>query len=161
MTTTSDIAAAIPLPNGSAPIDGVLTAGQPTAAQFQQLAAAGIRTVLDLRPPGEPRGFDEAAAARAVGMGYHNVPVTAATLADADFDRVRELLGDPDRRPILVHCASANRVGALLMPYLTLDEQRTPEESLDIAHRIGLRSDELARTANSYIAARRASDTAR
>ena len=161
MTTTTDIAAAIPLPNGGAPIDGVLTAGQPTAAQFQQLAAAGIRTVLDLRPPVEPRGFDEPAAVRAVGMIYHNVPITPATLGPADFDRVRALLGDPGQRPILVHCASANRVGALLMPYLTLDERRTPEESLDIAHRIGLRSDELAGTANSYIAARRAGDPAR
>ena len=161
MTTTRDIAAAIPLPNGSAPLDGLLTAGQPTAAQLAQLAAAGVRTVVDLRAGNEPRGFDEAATVRAAGMDYHNVPVTPASLGSADFERVRELLRDPARRPVLVHCASANRVGAALLPYFMLDEGRSPEESLDMAHRIGLRSDEMARTATAYAAAPRAGGTAR
>ncbi len=53
--------------------------------------------------------------------------------------------------PVLVHCARANRVGALLLPYLVLDEHRSPDEALRIAHDVGLRSDELAKTALDYI----------
>ena len=42
---------------------------------------------------------------------------------DETFDRFRELIRDGGRRPLLVHCSSANRVGALLIPYLILDEK--------------------------------------
>ena len=139
------------LPNGHMPVDGIVTAGQPTAAQLAALAASGVSTVIDLRAPGEPRGFDEPAAARATGMKYHNIPVVAESLTASEFDQVRELLRAPDRRPVLLHCASANRVGAVLLPYLVLDELRSPDEALRIAHDVGLRSDELAKTAFDYI----------
>ena len=151
MTRTLSQSLPATLPNGHMPVNGILTAGQPRADQFASLAAEGIGTVIDLRPPGEPRGFDEPAAARAAGMEYHNISVVAATLAAGDFDRVRELLRAPEKRPLLFHCASANRVGALLLPYLVLDEHRSPDEALQMAHDVGLRSDELARTAFEYI----------
>lgn len=159
MTTAADILTMVSLPNGAAPLEGVLTAGQPTAAQIRQLAAAGVRTIIDLRPLSEPRGFDEPAAALDAGIAYHNVPVTPATLTDAEFDRVREILADPLQRPVLVHCASANRVGALLIPYLELDERRTAEDALATARQIGLRSDDLARSARAYTAAHRRNET--
>jgi len=133
------------------PVDGIVTAGQPAANQFAALAASGVSTVIDLRAPGEPRGFDEPAAARAAGVEYHNIPVVAGSLTASEFDQVRELLRAPDRRPVLLHCVSANRVGAVLLPYLVLDELRSPDEALRIAHDVGLRSDELAKTAFDYI----------
>ncbi|GAC1516476.1 MAG: hypothetical protein NVS1B4_11630 [Gemmatimonadaceae bacterium] len=133
------------------PLPGVVTAGQPTALQLKELAAAGIATVVDLRAPNEIRGFDEETVTCASGLDYHNIPVTAESLAPHHFDQVRDLLRSSDKRPILVHCASANRVGAVLLPYLVLDEGRTSDEALQIAHRVGLRSDELARTAFAYI----------
>ncbi|GAC1657382.1 MAG: sulfur transferase domain-containing protein [Gemmatimonadaceae bacterium] len=143
--------AAVALPQGHMPLPGIVTSGQPNAGQLQELAAAGITTVIDLRAPNELRGFDEQALARASGLDYHNIPVTAESLAPPHFDHVRDLLRSPDKRPVLLHCASANRVGAILLPYLVLDEGRTPDEALQIAHRVGLRSDEMARTAFAYI----------
>lgn len=139
------------LPNGHMPMEGIVTAGQPAANQFAALAASGVSTVIDLRAPGEPRGFDEPAAARAAGVEYHNIPVVAGSLTASEFDQVRELLRAPDRRPVLLHCVSANRVGAVLLPYLVLDELRSPDEALRIAHDVGLRSDDLAKTAFDYI----------
>ena len=139
------------LPNGHMPTDGIVTAGQPGANQFATLAAAGISTCIDLRAPGEPRGFDEPAAARLAGIEYHNIPVVAGSLTASEFDHVRELLRAPEKRPVLLHCVSANRVGAVLLPYLVLDEHRSPDEALRIAHDVGLRSDELAKTAFDYI----------
>lgn len=139
------------LPNGHMPMDGIVTAGQPTANQFAALAAGGVSTVIDLRAPEEPRGFDEPATARAKGMEYHNIPVVAGSITASEFDQVRELLRAPERGSVLLHCASANRVGAVLLPYLVLDEHRSPDEALRIAHDVGLRSDELAKTAFDYI----------
>ena len=139
------------LANGHQPMPGIVTAGQPRADQIESIAAAGIGTVIDLRAPTEPRGFDEPAAVRAAGMTYHSIPVVAGALTSAEFDQVRELLRAANESPVLFHCASANRVGALLMPYLVLDEHRSPDEALRIAHEVGLRSDDLAQVALRYI----------
>jgi len=141
----------VSLPNGTSPLPGVLTAGQPSAAQITQLAESGVRTVIDLRSPDEARGFDEPATVRAAGLSYRNIPVTSATLGDREFDELRALLRDENGRPVLVHCASANRVGALLIPYLVLDEKRSRDDALRIAREVGLRSDDLARSALAYV----------
>lgn len=138
------------LENLVCPLPGVVTAGQPTPQEFERLAEAGYKTVLDLRAPDEPRGYDEEAAVRGAEMEYINIPVTPATLSSQEFDDFRELMCDPDRRPIIVHCGSANRVGALLIPYLILDEDNEPEEAYRTAVEVGLRSQELADTAMAY-----------
>lgn len=142
--------AAAGLMNGSCPLPDVGAAGQPDAGHFRQLAEAGYKSVLDLRDPSEPRGFDEAVVAREAGLRYENIPVSPSALGDAEFDRFRAFLKDPANRPTLVHCGSANRVGALLIPYLMLDEGRTEREALDLAQRAGLRSQELASLAVRY-----------
>lgn len=143
------------LPNGGAPLDGLVTAGQPDAAQLARLADAGFRSVVDLRAPREARGFDEAEAVRRAGLAYHNVPVVQGMVTDATFAAVRALLRDPDQRPMLLHCGSANRVGAALIPYLVLDEGLAPEAALRVARDVGLRSEPLAAAALAYVRAAR------
>ncbi len=138
MTSTTNTQSPVKLPNGASPSPGVLTAGQPSSAQLAQLAQSGLKTVIDLRSSDEPRGFDEPATVRAAGVMYRNIPVTLATLGDQEFDAVRTLLRDESARPVLVHCGSANRVGALLIPYLMLDERRSREDALRIARYVGL-----------------------
>ncbi|WP_053057701.1 fused DSP-PTPase phosphatase/NAD kinase-like protein [Rubrobacter aplysinae] len=132
------------------PIEGVATAGQPSRKHLQSLAGAGYRTVLDLRAPEENRGLDEPEAVREAGMQYINLPVTPDTLRDEIFDRFRQIMDDPARRPILLHCSSANRVGALLLPYMILEEEKSYEEASEIASRVGLRSHELEHKALEY-----------
>lgn len=149
--TEQDIRAVAPgMIAANSPTSGVATAGQPEPEHLRQMAAAGYRTVIDLRHPGERRGFDEAAVAREAGLRYENIPVTPQSLSDADFDRLRELLRDPENRPALVHCASANRVGALMIPYLVLDEHRPLREAVELAQQVGLRSPDLASAAIDY-----------
>ncbi len=136
--------------NAAQPMADVATAGQPEAEHLDRLAKAGYKMVLDLRAEKEDRGFDEARTVRDSGMEYENIPVTPDTLNEEKFDRFRELMGDPERRPALVHCSSANRVGALLIPYLILDEGKSREEALEIAARVGLQSQELKEAALEY-----------
>jgi protein tyrosine phosphatase (PTP) superfamily phosphohydrolase (DUF442 family) len=140
------------LENAGYPLEGVATAGQPEQEHLERLAEAGYRTVLDVRTFEEDPGFNEAETVRKAGMEYVNMPleVKPEAFSDEVFDRARELLADPDRRPILVHCASAVRVAPLLIPYLILDEGRSPDEAVEIASRVGPQQDELTEAALYY-----------
>ena len=156
-----DVQVIVPgLANASCPLEGVLTAGQPREEHLRDLAENGYRAVVDLRAPDEPRGYDEAAAAREAGLEYLNLPVAGPT-EDEMFDRFRQVMRDPGKRPVLVHCGSANRVGALLIAYLVLDEGQDPQEALKTAVNVGLRSRELADAALAYVNGKRAIDPRR
>jgi uncharacterized protein (TIGR01244 family) len=138
--------------NAGQPLYDVATAGQPEKAHLKRLADAGYKTVVDLRTPEECPSPDEwGIAVRRAGLEYVNIPVGHEDIDDRIFDRFRQLMQDPGRRPTLVHCASANRVGALLIPFLILDEGRTPEKTREIAARVGLRSNRLERAAFRYV----------
>src|SRR6478752_4101945 len=117
------------LPYGGCPVPGVATAGQPDAAAWGALARAGFKSVVDLRAPSEPRGHDEPGEIARAGLRYLALPVDHGTLGDRQFDTLRDFLRDPLNRPSLVHCQSANRVGALLLPYLVLDEHLPLQEA--------------------------------
>ena len=140
------------LANAGQPLPDIATAGQPEAGHFRRLAEAGYRTVIDLRAPGEDRRLNEPEAVGRSGMEYVSLPMGHEDVEEGTFDRFRELMADRERRPVLVHCSSANRVGALLIPYLVLDEGKGAEEALEVAARVGLRSDELERAAFRYVA---------
>lgn len=139
------------LANAACPLPEVLAGGQPTEAHLEALAQRGFRTVLDLRAPGEPRPYDEPEAVRRLGLEYVNIPVTPDTLADDTFGRFRELMRDRAKRPVVIHCASGNRVGVLLIPYLVLDEGKGIEEAIEAAVEAGLRSQDLAERALDYV----------
>lgn len=146
-----DVRAIAPkMANAGQPLADVATAGQPEREDLEHLAEAGYKTVIDLRAPEEPRGLDEPAVVRRAGMEYVNIPVGHEDVDDETFERFREVMIDPERRPALVHCASANRVGALLIPYLILDEGKPPEDAVRMTSEIGLRSAELKQAALRY-----------
>jgi uncharacterized protein (TIGR01244 family) len=94
------------------PVDGVTTAGQPDEASLKVFADSGYVAVIDLRTAGEDRGLDEPAVTQALGMDYINFPIGRDGIT---FENARTLEGIMVRydQPVLVHCGSANRVGAL------------------------------------------------
>lgn len=107
-------AATVDIPGLRQPRPGLYTGGQPQADAWQGMAGRGVRTVINLRPDAEMGGRDEAAEVRAAGMVYHQIPVAgAADITAENAARLWTLLEDADG-PVLVHCASGNRVGALL-----------------------------------------------
>lgn len=95
------------------PVNGVTTAGQPDAAALSIFAEQGYKTVIDIRTEPEERGMDEAAVINDLGMEYVLFPIDKAE--HINFDSARELgrLIEEAEGPVLVHCGSANRVGAL------------------------------------------------
>lgn len=139
------------LANAACPMPEVVTGGQPTEEHLRTFLDHGYKTILDLRAPDEPRPFDEPEAARRIGLEYVSLPVTPETLTDEIFDTFRDLMRDESKRPVVIHCASGNRVGAVLIPYLVLDEGRTRQEALEAAVEVGLRSQDLAGRAMDYV----------
>jgi protein tyrosine phosphatase (PTP) superfamily phosphohydrolase (DUF442 family) len=139
------------LPYGGCPVEGVATAGQPEAAAWGALARAGFKAVVDLREPDEPRGHDEEGEIARAGLAYLALPVNHDNLGDGQFDALRAFVRDPRNRPVLVHCATANRVGALLLPYFALDEHRSLEEAHRLAVDVGMRSPDYSQLALDYV----------
>lgn len=116
-------------------------AGQPTAEELQRFAAAGGTRVIDLRAPEEDRGYDEAAAVTAAGMRYYNLPITgAAGLTRENVKKLDSLLADSDDGKTLLHCASANRVGALMALRARWLQGASEAEALEMGRRHGLTS---------------------
>jgi len=97
------------------PAVGLTASGQPDAAAVEAFASAGYVAVIDLRTAAEDRGsFDEASVVKAAGLEYASLPIDGAD--DITFESARRLdaLLAGYSGPVLVHCGSGNRVGALL-----------------------------------------------
>ena len=91
---------------------GVATAGQPSPEALGKLKEMGFRTVVNLRTEQEGAAA-ERAVVEAQGLRYVLVPVSPATFSLADVEAVETVLADAAARPVLLHCASSNRVGAV------------------------------------------------
>lgn len=92
----------------------VFASGQPSQEQINVVSQAGIKHIINLRPSSE-QDWDESAYVNSLGMQYHNLPVAGAqgvTYENAqELTRLLKQFGD---EPVLVHCSSGNRVGALI-----------------------------------------------
>lgn len=130
------------LPNLRQPRPGLYTGGQPAAEAWTAMAAAGVGTVINLRPEAELAGRDEAAEVHAAGMAYHQIPVAGANDITAEnADRLWSLL-QAAKGPVVVHCASGNRVGGLLSVALVRHGGLQPEAALALGREAGMASTE-------------------
>ena len=143
---TAPVASATAIPTPSIelrePRPGLYTAAQPAAADWSTIAARGVGTVIDLRAPGELKDRDEAAEVHAAGMQYIAIPVAGAGgIDDANANRLRKALEAADG-PVLVHCASGNRVGGLLALMQARSGTMTTEQALEFGRSAGMGSTE-------------------
>jgi uncharacterized protein (TIGR01244 family) len=134
------IAAELPqIPNLMQPSEHVLIGGQPDEAALRQAADAGIQAVVNLRGEGEQVDFDESALVSELGMEYYWLPIAApADLAPENvqaFDRILDAVGD---RPVLMHCSSGNRVGALFALHAGMYQGMEVEAAIERGRAHGL-----------------------
>lgn len=134
------------LPNASVAKPGLVAAGRPSAEAVAALKARGFRTVIDLRTPTEPGFADEKAAVEAQGLRYVNVPVAGGAFSGADVDAVKAALDQAPDGPVLLHCASSNRVGAV-WAVLKAREGMPVDAALEEGRRVGLTNPALAEAA--------------
>lgn len=135
--------------------DDIYLAGQPSPEDFPLLKQLGVRTVIDLRRPQEQRGFDEVALAKALGLQYELLPFAGeAELSDEIFARGRQMLSSAPR-PMLMHCGSSNRVGALWLAWRALDGGLSIEDAQAEAKAVGLKTPALEAKAIDYVQRKR------
>lgn len=120
------------------PVDGITAAGQPDEAAFKIFAANGYAAVIDLRTQGEPRGLDEQAVVEGLGMEYVHFPINRDGITFENAKSLDKLI-DHYNGPVLVHCRSSNRVGALLALRASL-AGADDEAALEIGKAGGLKS---------------------
>lgn len=130
----------------------IYLAGQPEKSDFDLVRQAGVKTILNLRTTNEQR-WDEAAWLKMLELDYINVPFRAPDSLTPDvFDQCRKIMNDKTKHPLVVHCASANRVGAIWLTYRVLDDGLSFEDALIEARQVGLKTPGYIDRAKAYIA---------
>ncbi len=95
--------------------------------------------MIDLRQPTEDRGFDETATAASLGLHYVRIPVAGASgLTPAKVQALQAALAQANG-PVLLHCASGNRVGALLA-LMKAQQGASTEQALQFGREAGMTS---------------------
>ncbi len=130
-------------------IGDLYTSGQFGKDDIGIIQERKIRRVISLRTVEEVK-WDEAAAIKSAAIKFNSIPFGAPdTLNDSVFDQVRRLLRR--RGKVLLHCGSANRVGAVWLTYRVLDQGVPLKAALREAKTIGLRTPGFETKAVDYI----------
>jgi uncharacterized protein (TIGR01244 family) len=114
------------------------TAGQPSPEALGRLKDLGFRTVVNLRTDREGTA-DEKAAVETQGLRYVSVPILAETFSLADVEAVEKVIDNPSAGPVLLHCASSNRVGGV-WTVIQSRKGRSLDEALAAGREAGLHS---------------------
>jgi uncharacterized protein (TIGR01244 family) len=94
------------------------TSGQPTEAELAELAALGVRHVINLAPHSHAKALpNEAGSVVGLGMTYSNIPVDFKNPTETDFAAFSSALAACGDSPVHVHCAANYRVSAFLYRY--------------------------------------------
>jgi protein tyrosine phosphatase (PTP) superfamily phosphohydrolase (DUF442 family) len=111
----------------------IATSGLLGKGGIGELKGLGFVAILDLRTP--PEGTKaEQQEVEAQGLRYFNIPISRSAPSDEQIQSFARLVEDPANYPLLVHCGSANRVGAMWTRYrlhngisfdLAIEEGRT------------------------------------
>lgn len=130
----------VALTNYAHPQQHIYTAGQPSKEQFQQLAKQGIKYVINLRGDGE-NNWDEQALVTNLGLQYFSLPISSrADINIENAKKLQQLLAQASESPTLLHCASGNRVGALIALYNAIELNQPIEKAIETGKQWGLKS---------------------
>ena len=92
--------------------DRFFRGAQPKEDEYQELAALGIKTIIDLRE--DPEAYEKRNA-EALGMRYVNIPMTEKKYPEAaQVEQFIKLVDDPTTGKFFVHCAGGrHRTGVM------------------------------------------------
>jgi protein tyrosine phosphatase (PTP) superfamily phosphohydrolase (DUF442 family) len=131
--------AIVSIPNAQRPLAGIVTGGQPSEDNLREAKNLGYKTVVSLLP--ESDTVAEARLAQELGLRFVSIPITgAADLTPQNAQKLALAIDAEDAKPLIVHCASGNRVGALLALKAFYVDHVSAPEALALGQRAGLRS---------------------
>ena len=135
-----------------APAEGDVSSGQPSREQLAEIAEQGYVAIIDLRGADEDRGYDEALAAESLGLQYNPLPIEGGAAVNIENARKLGELLDGIDGPVLVHCGSGNRVGALVA-LLEGDRGAAAEDALEAGREAGLTNPRLEKIVKERLGA--------
>ncbi|HXD16181.1 MAG TPA: dual specificity protein phosphatase family protein [Vicinamibacterales bacterium] len=96
--------------------DNYFRGAQPRATDFRDLAAIGVKTVIDLQADGPS---NEAGLVQAAGMNFVRIGMTTTKApTDAQIAQFLDIVNDPANQPVYVHCAGGrHRTGTMTALY--------------------------------------------
>ena len=131
----------------------VMCGGATTTQAFPELKKLGFNSIVNLRREQEP-GADVPAsktAAASAGLKYIHIPFDAANPDPKIADTFIAAVTHKTNQPVYIHCASANRVGALwLIKRVLVDGWEVPRATEE-AVAIGLTHENLKKYALDYV----------
>ena len=127
------------VPNFQTVNDRVYRGGQPSEEGFRNLAAMGIRTIVDLQEEGH-RSKAEKKLVKSLGMRYINIPMKGMRNPnDKQVSHALKTLQDDSHAPVFVHCKrGADRTGMVVACYRIEHDNWEPQRALSEARSYGM-----------------------
>jgi uncharacterized protein (TIGR01244 family) len=128
---------------------------EPDRAAFTRIAEEGFRSVVSLQTAEEEQKHkpdEERRLAEAAGLTFYHQGMSQKSLSDDEVDRFRvELERLP--KPVLLHCASGKRSGAMTMMHVASQQGMSGEQVIEKAESMGFECDtpELEEFVKSYV----------
>ena len=96
--------------------DNYFRGSQPKGSDYRDLAALGVKTVIDLQKDGPS---NEAADVTAAGMKFVRIGMTTSKApTEAQIAQFFEIINNPANQPVYVHCAGGrHRTGTMTALY--------------------------------------------
>lgn len=115
------------LPNFHKVSDDLYRGAQPTAEGMKELEKLGIKTVINLRSMHSDR--DEI---KDTALAYEHINMTTWNIEDKDVMRFLQIVADPNRTPVFVHCQhGADRTGTVCAIYRIAVQGWSKDEAID------------------------------
>jgi tyrosine-protein phosphatase SIW14 len=101
---------------------------QPQGRDYADLAAVGVKTVIDLTAEGDA---SEPGLVKNAGMAFHRIPMTThETPSEEKLAQFLELVNDPANQPVYVHCQGGrHRTGVMTAVYRMTADAWTPDRA--------------------------------
>ncbi len=131
----------------------VACAGAVTNSAVAEIKKMGFASIINLRQPTE-QGADiegEAAAAKAAGIKFFNIPFNNAAPDNAVVDKFLQTISQPGNEPAFIHCASGNRAAGMWLVKRVLVDKWDVERASTEAAALGLTNPTLKAFMLAYI----------
>jgi protein tyrosine/serine phosphatase len=130
------------VPNFHQVDEHVYRGAQPTEEGLKSLATLGVKTIIDLRGPGDHSAWEEKVV-EALGMRYVHVPLRGMSApSDEDVAKIIALLDSPTGStswPVFVHCKEGkDRTGTVIACYRIQHDRWKNEKALEEARLHGM-----------------------
>ena len=101
---------------------------QPAISDYSDLAALGVKTVIDLTFEGRA---DEPGLVKKAGMNFYRIPLkTTERPSEAAIVQFLQLVNDPANQPVYVHCQGGrHRTGVMTAVYRMTNDGWTAEHA--------------------------------